>query len=109
MLNETLKIVRSFHNLSKSEVAEKVGLSRSYITELEGGQKKVSLDVLQKYSDAFSIPVSSLMLFDEARRDGSAVESARIVVGGKILKMLQWISDISEDNTDVEPSRKVAG
>ena len=99
MLNETLKIVRTFHNLSKAEVADRVGLSRSYITELEAGQKKVNLDVLEKYSAAFSIPVSSLMLFDETRRDGSPLETARLAIGGKVLKMLQWVSDISEEKS----------
>ncbi|MEN5115010.1 MULTISPECIES: helix-turn-helix domain-containing protein [Brevundimonas] len=100
MLNDTLGIVRSFHNLSKVEVAAKVGLSRSYISELESGQKKVTLEVLQKYSDAFAIPMSSLLFFDEHKKDNSAVESARIAIGGKVVKMLQWISDISDVRKD---------
>jgi transcriptional regulator with XRE-family HTH domain len=86
--------------MSKVEVANKVGLSRSYVTELENGQKKVTLEVLQKYSDAFAIPMSSLMFFDENRKDASAMESVRISIGGKVVKMLRWISDITEDHKD---------
>lgn len=102
MLNETLKIVRAFHNLTKSETALKVGLSKSYLSELEGGQKKVTIEVLQKYSDAFDIPMSSLMLFDENRKNASSLESARLAIGGKVLKMLKWISDISETSEPIE-------
>jgi len=97
MLNDTLRLVRSFHNLSKIETAEKVGLSKSYLSELENGQKKVTLEVLQRYSDAFSIPLSSLLFFDENRQNSSAAESARVAIGSKAIKMLKWISDISEN------------
>ncbi len=94
MLNEALRLIRVFHDLSKSEVAARVGLSKSYVTELEGGNKKVTLEVLQKYADAFGIPISSLMLFAE-RAEGRASEGARIAIGSKVLKMLDWIATIS--------------
>ena len=65
MLNDALKWLRLFHGLNKTQVAERVGLSKSYITEIEAGDKRVTLDVLDKYAKAFDIPVSSLMFFSE--------------------------------------------
>jgi len=83
--------------LNKVQVAERLGLSKSYVTELESGDKKVTLEVLQKYSDAFNIPMSSLMLFNERAHDSSLAESVRIQVSGKVVKMLNWLADISEE------------
>jgi transcriptional regulator with XRE-family HTH domain len=97
MQNDILRLVRVFHNLNRTQLAEKVGLSVSYISELESGSKKISLEVLQRYASAFKLPLSSLLLFGEKVESGDAVESARLVIGGKVVKMLNWVASISED------------
>jgi DNA-binding XRE family transcriptional regulator len=56
MLNEALRLVRVYHDLSQADVAERVGLSKSYVSEIESGEKNVSIAVLEKYSTAFDIP-----------------------------------------------------
>ncbi len=100
MLNEALRLVRVFHDLNKTQVAERVGLSKSYVTELERGDKKVTLEVLQKYAVAFNIPVSSLMFFAEQAGDGSTSEKIRTTVAGKVVKMLDWIATVTADDSD---------
>ncbi len=102
MLNEALRLVRVFHDLNKSEVAARVGLSKSYITELERNDKKVTLEVLQKYAGAFNIPVSSLMFFAEHAGDATTSEKVRVMVAGKALKMLDWIATVSSERSDQE-------
>ena len=100
MLNEALRLVRVFHDLNKTQTAERVGLSKSYITELERGDKKVTIEVLQKYADAFNMPLSSLMFFAEQSADGSAADKVRTVVAGKVVKMLDWIATVTADQSD---------
>lgn len=97
MLNRALRLIRVYHDLNLSDAAERVGLSKSYVSELERNQKKVTLDVLEKYSAAFDIPVSSLMLFAEKAQTDDPSEKARIFVADKALKMLDWIATISAD------------
>lgn len=97
MINKALRLLRVYHDLSQSDVAARVGLSKSYVSELEAGNKKVTLEVLEKYSQAFSIPVSSLMIFAERSEDGSFREGARTYVADKVLKMLDWIDTITAD------------
>lgn len=97
MLSDALRLVRAFHNLNKTQVAQRVGLSKSYITELERGDKKVTLEVLQKYADAFNMPVSSLMFFAEHAGDPSSTEKVRTAVAGKVVKMLDWIVAATDD------------
>ena len=108
MENEALRLIRAFHNLNRTEVAAKVGLSVSYISELESGAKKVTLDVLQKYAAGFNMPTSSIMLFAERADEGSATESARLAIGGKVVKMLNWLAAISSEDDkkeDIEGAR----
>ena len=92
MFDRALKTMRQYHRLNQAEVAAKLGLSKSYVSEIERGHKEPSLDVLRKYSEAFDVPLSSLMLFAE-RSSGSGLERARVFAADKVLKMLEWIAD----------------
>lgn len=100
MLNEALRLVRVYHDMSKAELARELGFSRSFITELESGNKKVTLDTLERYSDYFDIPASSLMLFAERTNDTDLSERARAFIAEKALKMLDWVSTISRAEQD---------
>lgn len=99
MLNEALRLMRVFHDLNKTQVAERVGLSKSYITELERGDKKVTLEVLRKYANAFSVPLSSLMFFAEQATEGPP-ERVRTAVASKVVKMLDWIATVTAERSD---------
>lgn len=96
MLNEALRLVRVYHDLSQADVAERVGLSKSYVSEIESGEKNVSLAVLEKYSTAFDIPMSSLMLFAERVEGAGKADAIRAYVADKALKMLDWAATISQ-------------
>ena len=102
MLNEALRLIRVYHDMSKAELAREIGISRSYVTELELGSKKVSLEIIEKYAKYFEIPMSSIMLFAERTNEYDFSERARSFVAGKTLKMLDWVSMISKKNIDVE-------
>lgn len=92
MFDRALKMVRQYHRLTQSDLADRIGLSKSYLNEIERGHKEPSLDVLRKYAEFFDVSLSSLMLFAE-RADSSRVERARVFAADKVLKMLEWISD----------------
>ena len=61
-LNKALRLVRVYHDLTQAETARRVGFSKSYVSELESGNKKVSIEALERYAAAFKLPVSSLMI-----------------------------------------------
>jgi transcriptional regulator with XRE-family HTH domain len=96
-LSQALRLVRVYHDQTQTETARRIGLSKSYVSELEAGNKKVTLDVLEKYASAFKIPISSLMLFAEHSHDGKFREDVRVYIADKVVKMLDWIATISED------------
>lgn len=54
MYDRALKLIRQYHRLSQAELADKLGLSRSFVSELEkAGGKKPSIDVLERYASFF--------------------------------------------------------
>ena len=99
MYHRALRLIRVYHDMNQSDLAEKLGLSKSYISELEKeGGKKPSIEVLEKYADYFRIPLSSLMLFAEKADKADLVEAGRAFTADKVLKMLDWIKTKTDTN-----------
>ena len=99
MYNRALRLIREYHRLSRTELAHKIGLSKSYISELERG-KKPSIEVIERYAEAFRIPVSSLLLFAEYSENPNIPERARAFTADKVLKMLEWLRDTTGEDSD---------
>jgi transcriptional regulator with XRE-family HTH domain len=72
MFDRSLKVIRQYHRINQSDLADRLGISRSYLNEIEKGKKEPSIDVLRRYSEYFKIPMSSLMLFAESSAGSSA-------------------------------------
>jgi transcriptional regulator with XRE-family HTH domain len=92
-LNEALRLIRVFHDMPRAEAIERLGISNSYLSEIENGKKPATLELVKKYSQVFNLPVSSIIFFSEKVETGSASEKTRQVLAKKILKMLEWIED----------------
>jgi transcriptional regulator with XRE-family HTH domain len=65
MMNEALRLLRVFHDLKSVELASQLKISTSYLSELESGKKTASLDILQRYADAFDTSPSTIMVMAE--------------------------------------------
>lgn len=105
MFHRALKLIRQYHRLSQVELAESLGLSKSFISEIEkDGGKKPSIDVLERYATFFNIPLSSLMLFAEKTEDNNISERSRVHAASKVLKMLEWL----EETTQAHDAKDVA-
>lgn len=91
MLNEALRLIRVFHDLKQVELAEKIGVSKSYISEIENKNKNPSLDILQKYSEVFNIPISAIMFFAEELPNAQKGGGVRNKVAAKIIDILSFI------------------
>ncbi|BCM85130.1 helix-turn-helix domain-containing protein [Methylobacterium indicum] len=91
MLNEALRLIRVYHDLRQSEAATKIGISKSYLSEIEKGSKKPTLDLVEKYATAFDVPVSSIMFFSENMNKEGSYEKARGFVAAKIISLMQFL------------------
>jgi transcriptional regulator with XRE-family HTH domain len=90
MLDRALKTVREIHQIQQSALAEKLGISKSHLSELENGKKAVSIDLLKKYAEVFDVPPSTFLSFMEALE---GVSDRRREKAKKLLKVLEWTLD----------------
>lgn len=60
LIVERFHIIREAMNLSVEEVELRAGLPRSYLCDLENGQKVPSLAVLEKIATALKVPLAKL-------------------------------------------------
>ncbi len=94
MYDRALKLIRQYHRLTQVELAQHLGLSKSFVSEIEkAGGKKPSIDVLERYASHFKIPLSSLLLFAERTEASNVVERSRVYTADKVLKMLEWLDE----------------
>ena len=97
MLGSVLKHIRIFNHQTQLELSDSLGLSRSYISEIESGSKIPTLEVLQKYSEVFDIPLSSIMLFAEEFKDKKSLKKkAKLLLAKKAIAFLDWICNEDE-------------
>jgi transcriptional regulator with XRE-family HTH domain len=107
MIDKALTLIRVFHNIKQKDLAENLGVSPSYLSEIESGKKQVTVELLQKYADHFRIPVSSLLYFSE-QVDRAGQQHSGNPIAAKALKMLEWLDTITRDQEE-EREQKVSG
>ena len=53
MLSEALRLIRVFHDMKQTELADRLSISNSYLSEIEGGKKQPKIELIQRYSSEF--------------------------------------------------------
>ena len=94
---DTLKKLRGIYGLKASEMSAKLGISPSYLSEIENGKKKPTLELLEKYADIFDIKLSSLILISETYEEAEAKGKGSIMIRNMMLKLIDSMSG-NEDN-----------
>ena len=79
--------------MNQTELASKLQISNSYLSELETGKKQVSIELLKKYAEIFDIPPSSLLMFSEIIENETFPEVARVKIANKMIKIMNWLTD----------------
>jgi transcriptional regulator with XRE-family HTH domain len=93
MLHSALRHLRTYHGLKQQDMAAKLQISKSYLSEIESGVKAhaITVDLLNKYAEIFNVPVSTLMLFSEQLDSGKRSDKLRVAMAAKVIKILDWI------------------
>ena len=96
-MGEALRLLRIFNGYKSAELAKKLELSQSYVSELENGKKQPTMEVLDKYAKVFEMKKSTLMLFAESL-EGEEIKNdkkQRIARAGmKLLKILEKVGEL---------------
>jgi len=102
MLSDALRLIRVFHDVKQTELAHRIGVSKSYLSELENGKKSPSLEIIEKYSKEFGIPSSSILFFSEQLAGDRNVKAtnARKFIANKILQILAFVDEKASAHHD---------
>jgi transcriptional regulator with XRE-family HTH domain len=104
MFGQALKLLRRHQGMKQATLAGKLGVSRSYVSELESGNRTPSLDLLSRYADVFDVPVSSLVFFAEALDDKASLrgrlDRAKGVIAKKVIALLTLLDIDGEEELE---------
>lgn len=62
---QIIRLVRTVEGLPQGELARRLSVTSSYLSQVENGRKQPSLSFLKQVSDEFSFPLSLLVLGDQ--------------------------------------------
>ena len=91
-LGSILKYLRVFNKDKQLDISRDIEVSRSYISEIESGKKTPSLEILQRYSKLYNIPLSKIILYAENFKsiNRAELEAKRLVIKTTV-KFLDWV------------------
>lgn len=103
MLSDALRLIRVFHDLKQQDLADRLEISKSYLSEIENGRKTPSVEVIEKYAEVFDIPPSSIMFFAESVQGGKVVnadEKVRSAIADKVVQFLKFVESKTSSPTN---------
>ena len=95
MLHRALKLLRTSHDFKQKELAQKLGISASHLSEIESGQKTPSLVLLERYGEVFEVPVSSILFLVENMN--CQPQNSQALVSVKVLALLDFVAERRAD------------
>ena len=89
MINEALKLLRLYCGYTQAEMAKRLSVTQSMVSDVEGGRKTVTMDLLEAYSDAVDVRMSQLLFFAEEVEGQPVAGRGQLIVADKVLKLLE--------------------
>jgi transcriptional regulator with XRE-family HTH domain len=93
MLQEALRLLRVYYDLKAVELAEKLGISQSYLSEIESGKKVPTLELIRKYAEVFNTTPSAILFFSEDLEKVDTKRNYRNLIRKKTIQFLQSIEN----------------
>ena len=78
-LGETIKLLRHANDFSASELAEKIGVNKSYVSLLESDSRTPSINVLKDLATELNVPLSFLVEVSTGEESGKKNQNLRSV------------------------------
>jgi transcriptional regulator with XRE-family HTH domain len=89
LINEALFLARVYWRKSQVEMAKDLGISQSYLSEIESSRRSVDIALLDKYSKALGVPKSTFVIFSENLEEKPPARTGKYVVADWALRLLE--------------------
>lgn len=100
MINETLRLLRTINGVTGKELAANLGISTSYLSEIENGKKIPGLDLLEKYSTAFKVKLSTIILFSEEIQIDKSKSPVKMQKRDMLFRFVKFIENAEASDMD---------
>lgn len=97
MIGDVLKRTRIIYGYKAREMSSELGISASYLSEIENNKKQPSLELLQKYADIYGIRLSSLILLSENMDEAEKSGRGTIFIKNLMIHLIQSMSVTARD------------
>ena len=72
-LGYKIRLLRESRGLSQGDLAYRIGINRSYLSEVENGHRNLTIDILTRLGDIMSITLSDLFKGVDSEEDTGAL------------------------------------
>ena len=93
-IQEALRLLRIFHDFQQKELAALLGISKSYISELESAKRTPTIKLLERYAKVLDVPVSSIVFLAE-NIDVNNSSQIQNFVCPKIIILIRFLAERS--------------
>jgi transcriptional regulator with XRE-family HTH domain len=88
-MSDVLRIMRIANDVAAKEVAESLGISPSYLSQIESGIKTPSMALLKRYSERFNVPVSAILKAQEVNKKEATLNERFSTKLFRVMKTLE--------------------
>jgi|AntAceMinimDraft_16_1070373.scaffolds.fasta_scaffold08222_6 transcriptional regulator with XRE-family HTH domain len=89
MIGEALRLIRVFHDCKSKDLALELGISPSYLSEIENSRKRPSIDLIAEYARVFKTKPSVILYF--AEETGECDSDSHVATRKKLMLFLQAV------------------
>lgn len=92
MIGDVLKRTRVIYGYKATEMSSMLGISASYLSEIENNKKQPSLELLEKFAKIYGIRLSSLILLSESIEDAEKKGKGTAVIRNMMIHLIEGMS-----------------
>ena len=97
LIGDILKRTRTIYGYKASALSELLGISKSYLSEIENNKKQPSLELLEKYSKIYDMKLSSLILLSENYEEASKNNKGDKFIRNMMIKFIEKMTPDMEE------------
>lgn len=106
MIGDILKDTRAIYGYKAVEMSKLLGISQSYLSEIENNKKQPPLELLKKYSKIYGMKLSSLILISENYDDAKEANKSNKFIRKMMIKLIrkmtpEIVDESEEENADI--------
>ena len=96
-IGDAIRALRILHDLRQKEFAERVGMAKSYLCQLEKGKKMPSFLMMKQISGSFGIPIHHFIILSDEIDPEEEISKDELEKLPKIIRLILNLREFQRD------------